>query len=159
VKRKTIYLFLALVLPIFIFLFLKIFGKNEFDIPIFYTKGVSSDTLATGCQFTVKGQYFVPDSVLEKWNRKSTVIIFSFSQEREPGWMKDLINEEKLEILKQGCRQCSEDFLKNCIFFLKPPYDIVLIDNQKRIRGYYKLGNLDEMDRLDVELKILLKKY
>jgi len=34
-----------------------------------------------------------------------------------------------------------------------------LIDDQKRIRGYYKIGFRDEMDRLEVELKILLKKY
>jgi hypothetical protein len=73
--------------------------------------------------------------------------------------MSELMKLGKLEYLQQGYRNCREDNLKDCVFFLKEPYNSVLIDDQKRIRGYYKLGDRAEMDRLEVELKILLKEY
>jgi len=34
-----------------------------------------------------------------------------------------------------------------------------LLDDQRRIRGYYDPQSREEVDRLIVELKILLKKY
>ncbi|MBI1770756.1 MAG: hypothetical protein HY015_07250 [Bacteroidetes bacterium] len=158
-NKKITYLFLALLLPVLVFVFLKYFGKNEFDIPVYYSAGVSADTLQNECRFTVRGQYYVADSVLKKWNRKGSVILFSFSRHQETEWMNELIKDGKLEFLQQVCWNCGEDKLKDCIFFLKEPYNAVLIDDQRRIRGYYKLGNREEMDRLEVELKILLKKY
>lgn len=43
-KTKGILLFLLILLPVLIFLFLKIFGANQFDIPVLYSNGVG-DTL------------------------------------------------------------------------------------------------------------------
>ena len=37
-NKKTLFLFLALVLPIGIFLFLKFFGRNEFSVEPLYTR-------------------------------------------------------------------------------------------------------------------------
>lgn len=155
-NKKVTYLLIALALPGVVFLFLKIFGKNRFDIPVYYNKGISSDTLSNDCRLTIHGQYFIADSILKKWNRKSSAILFSFSREPEPEWMKKLMVNKKLEFIQQVCRNCGEDKLKNCVFFLREPYNAVLIDDQKRIRGYYKLGDRDEMDRLSVEVEILL---
>jgi hypothetical protein len=45
------------------------------------------------------------------------------------------------------------------VFLLEGPRQAVLIDSQRRIRGFYDLRNRDEVDRLRVELKILLEKY
>jgi hypothetical protein len=39
------------------------------------------------------------------------------------------------------------------------PRNVVLVDNKKRIRGYYAIGSREETDRLIVEMEILLKKY
>ena len=44
-NKKGFYLFLLILLPALIFLFLKGFGKNEFQIPIYYTDGIGGDTL------------------------------------------------------------------------------------------------------------------
>jgi hypothetical protein len=49
--------------------------------------------------------------------------------------------------------------LLSCALLLKSPWKVVLIDDQRRIRGYYDPEDRDEMDRLIVELKILLKQY
>jgi hypothetical protein len=155
-NKKITYLLLALALPGLVFIFLKIFGKNHFDIPVYYTKGVSSDTLNNDCRITIHGQYYVADSVLKEWNRKGSVILFSFSGEQETEWMHKLFNKGKLEFIQPVCWNCGEDKFKDCVLFLKEPYNTVLIDDQKRIRGYYKLGDREEMDRLEVEVEILL---
>ena len=46
-----------------------------------------------------------------------------------------------------------------CDLLLQPPWKVVLIDDDRKIRGYYDPEDRDEMDRLVVELKILLKQY
>lgn len=159
-SKKILYLFLALLLPALIFLFLKYFGKNEFDIPVYYQNGVSSDTLKGECKFSIRGQYHVADSVAKEWSDQRTkAYLISFAAPQQIEWMREFVNEGKFKFLEQACWNCGEEKLKNCAYFLREPYNAVLIDDQKRIRGYYKLGNRDEMDRLEVELKILLKKY
>jgi len=46
--------------------------------------------------------------------------------------------------------------IKTCALFLKEPWKAVLVDKQKRIRGYYAFTSLEETDRLHVEVEILL---
>jgi hypothetical protein len=48
--------------------------------------------------------------------------------------------------------------LKDCVFLLHDPYDIVLFDKQGFIRGQYYSGDRDEIDRLILELSIILNK-
>jgi len=38
--KKTIFLILTLAIPVSIFLFLKIFGNNEFEVPVFFEEGI-----------------------------------------------------------------------------------------------------------------------
>ena len=156
-SKKILYLFLALLLPALIFVFLKYFGKNEFDIPVYYQDGVKESD--NDCHVTVNGQYLVADSVLGKWNWKQSSILVSFAADKENKELRQRLSEEKLENLLVIQLTESDRKIKECVLLAKDPWDAVLIDSQKRIRGYYKLGHRDEMDRLDVELKILLKKY
>lgn len=158
-NKKNIFLFIALLLPTLIFLFLKFFGKNEFDIPVYYTKGVSSDTLNSECQIKISGQYFVNDSFLQMTWEEGYASIISFASEKETKEVNEIIADEKLEKIQVIALSSNEERIKNCVLFLNAPWNAVLVDNQKRIRGYYKLGDRNEMDRLEVELKILLKKY
>src|SRR5258708_3823686 len=63
-NRKILYLFLALVLPGLIFIFLKRFGKNEFAIPVYYEENV--DSLNNACNTRYPSPYRIPDSVLQR---------------------------------------------------------------------------------------------
>lgn len=155
-SKKIIYLFLALLLPALIFVFLKYFGKNEFDIPILYENGVAG--ISGECQPVSTGQYFVPDSVFLRRNWNGQPVLFSCADGKEMADFKTRLTEAKFKIQVIEFDK-SDTKIKACVLFLKDPWDAVLVDSQKRIRGYYKLGNRDEMDRLEVELKILLKKY
>jgi len=156
-SKKILYLFLALLLPALIFVFLKYFGKNEFDIPVYYQNGVTESD--NECHVALSGQYFVPDSVLAKWNWRDASVLVSFAVEKENKELQQRLTEAKIEDLLVIHLNESDRKMKECVLLMKEPWDAVLIDSQRRIRGYYKLGNRDEMDRLDVELKILLKKY
>jgi hypothetical protein len=156
--KKILYLFLALALPVLVFLFLKYFGKNEFDIPVYYTQSVGDSAVI--CGIKSEGQYFVSDSVLKKWDCKNgESILISDATKKETYELNQFVKEAKFEGLQLISLTESDQQIKDCVLFLKEPWNAVLIDNQRRIRGYYKIGFRDEMDRLEVELKILLKKY
>lgn len=63
--KKGIFLFLLIILPIVIFLFLKGFGRNEFTIPIYYEQGLG-DSLSTPCLDRAKSQYYVNSPFTEE---------------------------------------------------------------------------------------------
>jgi hypothetical protein len=162
-NKKILYLFLALALPIVVFLFLKYFGKNEFDIPVYYEKGVA-DSLTSKCGVKINRPYVVPESALANLKWSDSVTLVADVDEVELKALNQLMEEKGFTDLRvlvlPGFLQANKlTEFKECILFMRKPWNVVLVDEQKRIRGYYKIGYRDEMDRLDVELKILLKKY
>lgn len=157
-NKKIAYLLIALALPGLIFIFLKIFGKNRFDIPVYYKDGIA-DSLRE-CSGAHKGQYYLPDSVLTVFKCKNDVAsLFVVDSE---------INNKEVEKLKQSFKNQLQIIslnsleltrlsrIKKCALFLKEPWKAVLVDKQKRIRGYYAFTSLEETDRLNVEVEILL---
>ncbi len=160
-NRKVTYLLIALVLPGLLFIFLKFFGKNQFDIPVFFEKGNAN--APTECVTVAGKQYLLPDSVLTtvKWGKDVALVINGTTRE-EQSELKRLIKEPKLGSLQiislDNIEANRLQRWKDCVFFLKAPWKAILIDSQKRIRGYYALDSREEIDRLEVELEILLKK-
>ena len=55
---KAVLLLIILMVPALIFVFLKIFGVNEYDLPVYYKDGI--DTVFNDCEFQ-KGQHLIPD--------------------------------------------------------------------------------------------------
>lgn len=157
--KKALFLFLALLLPVCIFLFLKIFGKNEFNVPALHQKEVIAPT---GCNLEYTAPYVLADSTMEIIRRKGEAqfYLLNFSgDDGVPGLIKSEVSDPALSV-QDGLRLGPDpDFLGKCIFLIAAPSDLVLLDNDGRIRGYYEGGDLDERDRLVVELKILLKQY
>jgi hypothetical protein len=161
--KKILFLFLALLLPICIFLFLRIFGKNEFDVPALYQDNTAE--FPVGCSIKYTAPYLLPDSVMNKFNSNghTSFYLLNFSDmpivdER----VSEEAKEEAVTILHAQDLKISSDnmkFFKECILLMKPPFNVALIDNERKIRGYYKGSNREDTDRLIVELKILLKKY
>ncbi len=160
--KKLIYLFLALLMPIGVFVFLRLFGKNEFTIPTYYETGVTESPASCGYQYTVP--YTVPDSVLKKMGKHETETITLLIADTSATIQSSLtrFSEEfestSYQILMPGS-DASWDHAYACFFFLKKPWSAVLIDSERKIRGYYTPDSREEMDRLIVEMKILLKQY
>lgn len=156
--KKMIFLFLALLFPVCIFLFLKFFGKNEFAVQPLYTEVYPENM--TGCGVTVALPYRVPDSVkasLDLSKELMSLIHFGpLSAEAKKSLEKVMADENRIE-LKLIPDSLSQ--LKNCIFFLKDPNDLVLVDSGGTIMGQYISDDRDEIDRLRTELSIIFKDY
>lgn len=159
-------MFLALLLPALVFVFLKYAGRNEFNIPIYFEEGVVMPP--SGCGQTYDKPYRIPNTV---WpvtyvtQQEAKVLVFpergfdfnklksAIDEEFGPGnvWLK--------EAFLLATDSATSNVWKKCIFLVNEPNQAVLIDMEGRIRGYYDLRLREEVDRLRVELKILLKKY
>lgn len=157
---KKLVLIVALLLPVAIFIFLKFFGKNEFTIPVYYESGVEHPP--AGCNRSYDVPYLVSDSLLNSfdWRGKPVLVVADASGEVQGvlTHLDDRIREEIQTIYLSG----KDDYLDTlfaCDLLLQPPWKMVLIDDQRRIRGYYDPEDREEIDRLTVELKILLKQY
>lgn len=162
-KYKWVYLFFAIFLPILLTFFLKFFGKSEFNIPVYYESGVNADTLSKDCRYQYSAPYKVADSLIRNLStnvHKPMVITIDSSSETKKNFERideELVNGEyDFVVLKNTIPNTQ---LMSCALFMKKPWTTVLIDDQYRIRGYYAPVTREEMDRLIVELKILLRKY
>lgn len=159
-KRKIIYLVLALCLPIAVFIFLRTFGENEFDIPVYYKNGIDE---SNPCMPKNSGQYFVSDSFLKErgWRANVPVIICTDSSKQVYSnliRLREDFDSTEYQLIYLSTSN-SEAGKNACLLLLEKPWTTVLLDAERRIRGYYTPTTLDETDRLGVELKILLKKY
>lgn len=173
--RKTILLFLALLLPVTIFLFLHFFGKNEFEVPVLFQS-------ATEIPSTCGGEFTFPYQVNSQQVslKRISVILFasSWSQENceevvfQLARLEDEFGDRAPVVV--ALKQSSDSLFhftneiilsdsvyqneKNCVFFAGENR-IVLVDEEKHIRGLYPEASLKEMDRLLLELKIIFKEY
>ena len=150
---------LALALPGVIFIFLKIFGKNRFDIPVYYKDGVTD---APGeCRGAYHGQYTLPDSISVLLGQKNTAACLFVEglekNNKEVARLRKLYAGDKLQIISLDSTKTNHLVqIKKCALFLKAPWKAVLVDKENRIRGYYAFSSIEEADRLDVEVEILL---
>jgi hypothetical protein len=169
-SKKPVYLFLALLLPAIIFVFLKYFGRNEFTIPVYYKNGI--DSVNNICGGDYSKPYTLPDSVLTIMGaakKQARVVVFepTAASKTELNRLTDIFKPEeftKSEIIIQqgdstGISEIRYKRWTSCIFFIKRPYNAILVDDENKIRGYYAIDSREEMDRLILEMQILLKKY
>ncbi len=184
--KKVLFLFFALLLPILIFLFLKSFGKNEFEVPVLFADSV---TAPVACKaYSYKSPYTITDSVLQRisWNEHDSLTVVVFEDRSKTNQHERQIHitrifeqfkTEKLKVIQlytetlpnaklsdrlNRMQTGEENFylLRNCVFLLSPDNDAVIIDQQKRIRGQYNLAKREEADRMIMqEMNILFKRY
>ncbi len=166
--KKIIYLILALILPVFVFLFLKFFGRNEFDVQPLFQEPIKVEEACSG---EYKFPYVIPDSLSTqlKINEYDLTIIPVLlngddSQEEISNQVKRIEEEFstasfQIKWLEESEVDIDLRVMKTCVLLMPENTSIVLIDRAGRIRGQYDGASLDEMDRLIVEMKIILKRY
>jgi len=159
--KKIVFLFLALLFPICIFIFLKLFGKNEFAVAPLYTDIYPEGVESCGTRITLP--YSIPDSVQAQLKLKEdslTLLQVGESKGESEKQLNRVENEFGDQLQLKTFPSTSESSkLKDCVFFLKDSYDLVLIDNRGVIRGQYISNDREDIDRLLTELAILLKRY
>jgi len=176
--RKSIFLFLALLLPVLIFLFLRFFGKNEFAIPVYHLE--PSADLPVDCEIDYTFPYAVPNTSRIPLAGISVVFFMDglgVNELRESNFELTRLNSElggrDIKLIKihsalndsidsgDGILYLDPELYqaeKRC-YFLSQDYRLILVDGDRKIRGYYPEASLKEVDRLLMELKILLKEY
>jgi hypothetical protein len=155
--QKAIFLFLALLLPIGIFIFLRTFGKNEFDVPAFHQDKV---TAVAGCTFAHQAPYSLPDSVMSivEQSGKNDLYLVNFT-DGISGRIKQEVKHKEISFIDGNSSALSNDKIKKCVLLIPASEDMVAIDKNGKIRGYYTSTDREEVDRLLLEIEILLKKY
>lgn len=162
-NKKSLFLFLGLVLPVLIFIFLKMFGKNEFDVPLIYGEGVPERP--NGCNFEYGTPYVLPDSITNRFKQGKMPALLLLNFSAESSILNKIVNNfasDSVALVNIADTSQATDNLKNikqCMLLIKQPTDIVMIDRNRNIRGYYEGRNRDELDRLQDEIAIILKKY
>lgn len=177
---KTLATLIVLGLPIGVVFFLKIFGSNQYDLPVFHQDG--PDWELTYCE-QFEGAHIVDinhisgSSVLTSIKKK-LIIIGDYNEENAAlipylnrlDGVFDLTSVELILLSAnnnfhpdlseriQKLMMTDEEILQfnSCLLLKRVAGEFVLIDEQGRIRGYYELNNEEELERLMVEVKVLL---
>lgn len=163
--------------PVFVFLFLKKYGTNQFELPIYYEDG---NPLAE-CDRGGQVHELAIEILLE--NDIQTPVLFYIPAIQPNKYYSDLKNVLQkhsgvnlTSLIKKGSSDEQEgitslilspdNYLQfiNCELILGEDRWLqagignkyVLIDNMRRIRGYFDCTQLSEIERLDTELDILL---
>jgi protein SCO1/2 len=193
-KLKWIFLFFILGLPVCIYLFLKSFGENKFDVPIFYEDGITnpvsscSDTSSpfevpslirydSAFQIVISGLTILDigtsscDSCRQKIN--NLLSVWDRYKDFKDFKMYSLIEGENSgsydnpninwSVYNSSTKQLTE--MANCVLNLDLIHSdqqrinkngvVVLVDDKRRIRGYYNVFDRKEADRLAIELEII----
>ena len=159
---KAILLIIALLLPAAVFVFLKYFGKNQFDVNPLYQESLGD--LAEQCPGQYSVPYVVSDTVMAQFNLSTqpSLTIVAFVQNDSLDMKKQLSRvDEQFADTAVALKWVESDTmkLKDCIFFLRGDSSMVMVDNMRRIRGHYIGSSLKDIDRLIVETKIILGQY
>jgi protein SCO1/2 len=176
---KKILLLVTLVVPVLTYLFLRSFGDNRYELPVYYQEEGSVEscvdllfphTIDLGQltpQPAAASVFYFPATVTSnKLYQQLSRIIATLSDVGVYG----LISEPAEVTIGTGLLIPSNtDFLEivNCQLLMgegsglsEPPKNkLVLVDKFGRIRGYYDGAEFDDMDRLELELKILFAEY
>lgn len=156
--KKVILLLLALLLPVCIFLFLKVFGKNKFSVDPMFSNVLPEN--AGDCGVAIALPYRVPEVVQDSLSfSKNTMTLIHFGS-LEPNEHNNL-KRVKEHSQRLGFIMLPEAavHLKRCVFFLADDNDLVLVDSEGTIRGQYVSADREEIDRLQMELSILFNEY
>lgn len=162
--RKIFYLVAALAFPIAIFLFLKFFGKNEFAVEPLYQESIPSK----GCPYAYDLPYAVPDSVrdiIADSNALAVVTLMGKEKADEADKLirrlESLFKTDPVSFHKMDETTAGDGYpvLRECVFLLAADTTVAVIDRDGRIRGQYTPASMEDIDRLIVELKIILKKF
>ncbi|HHP7241588.1 MAG TPA: hypothetical protein ACFCUD_07935 [Cyclobacteriaceae bacterium] len=180
-RLKFILLVLVFVLPVATYIFLKLFGNNQFIVPVYHQD--HNQELSDNCdisfpyqidplfltdlndsKFDTKDFYFmvVIDDLISKGAFNELRRLKKFTENKDGHVVSVKLDNLNLEYYDKTAIEINEakmDHLKNCILLINNTDDkIVLIDKQQKIRGYYPLSRAG-IDRSKMELDILLKNY
>jgi protein SCO1/2 len=173
-SSKIIVLVLTLAFPVLVYLFLKSFGENRFNLPIYYSEAPETE-FCDEMTFPHRAEV----DAIDFSEGQATLIFFSANIQSDD--IQELFrvaakyNQVQLVLLSDqqltgdgfllvGLERSQYLHVADCELIMNGELDAalplnekaVLVDSNGQIRGYYQTTELDDLDRLEVELDILL---
>src|SRR5688572_18792167 len=139
--KQVIILLVATVLPIGVFVFLKLFGRNEFGVEPLHQSGEMQVSSVCGDSYTTP--YSVSENVLKglQWSANDSLTLYVFDSVSLD--MRDVKSRmaEAYQPQEVSMNRITSDSLQLglCAFLIPADANAVMIDQKRRIRGYYKL--------------------
>ena len=151
--RKGFILLFSLLFPVIVFLFLKFFGQNEYELSI-YNSSCSDliENLLKEPNNNIKlldvrlnDDNLLIDNYINKLDISNEIKVITLSdQPRNLEWMSIRVDN----LLIKNLTKCVENVVFDKSF-------ILLIDTKNNVRGYFYSTDRGEIERLDVEIDIL----
>jgi len=166
--KRGLFLFILVVLPVTVIMFLQLFGENKFDLPVYFE---SEAPEVSGCTYMLPHKPTFPGEM--PTSELGMVIAFLDSTELTPELERlgKLLNEDNVFSLKvynrkplDGTEQLTQEtfnYTLNCemAFSYFDEEEVVIpvfyVDELGRIRGFYRGEDKKEVDRLITELEII----
>jgi hypothetical protein len=157
--KKAFILSFSILLPIILYFFLKFFGENKYVVSevdygcyeeliktTFSEQDIRSEVILVDIRFDLKNS--LVDNLLTKLYSNKKIDIITLSEiNRNLSW----------DVLKTDFFSDTNEMI--CFESESKKDYVLLIDSELKVRGIYDLNNLDEYDRLNVEIDIVnLKK-
>jgi hypothetical protein len=152
--KKTGLLAITLILPVFIFLFLKFFGQNEYKLPYFGKKLLNGkDTIYYKTPETL--EISQNKSVFLQTKNQNTIVFEAGNEE----FKRNIVRFSTNKGLKNFVLAEIADTTILRKFLVKNPFQIALIDEKANVRGIYDGLKEEEIDRLIIEMRVLQDIY
>ena len=158
--KKGFILLFSLLFPIIVFLFLKFCGQNEYELPVYNSSCSEIIDEFIINDFNGKNNIrivdvrmaendILVDNYIAKLGVKDEIEVITLSNKlRNLNWLNIVVDRILIERLSE-CVQ-NEYFDKSFI---------LLLDKQDRVRGHFYSADRKDIERLDVEIDILLLEY
>ena len=154
--RKGFVLLFALLFPVIIFLFLKFFGQNEYELSVYNSScsdsigKIFSDSKVSLNNIKIldvrlNNDDLLIDNYVNKLEINDEIKVITLSDQlRNLKWL----NIKDDSSLIKSLTSCIENIVFEKSF-------ILLLDKNNNIRGYFDSADRGEIERLDVEIDIL----
>lgn len=158
--KKGFILLFSLLFPIIVFLFLKFYGQNEYELSVYNSSCSEIIDEYIINDFNRKNNIrivdirmtdndILVDNYINKLEINDQIEVITLSNKlRNLNWLNLVVDEVLIERLS-GCIQ--NEYLEKSF--------ILLLDKQNRVRGHFYSADRKEIERLDVEIDILLLEY
>lgn len=172
----------TLVLPVLIFLIFKLFGNNQYQLPYFGRKTLlKGDTVYY--QVPIEQLRDYRNELLPIGSEVATTCYVLFQTRDQDSLSRSLMREMlrlRENLPQNNVKLINLEVLEKDDAFLKPdsslamhhipiepqsnilvqllmqsPEEVILLDNNKHIRGVYEGNNTEEVDRLILEIRVL----
>jgi len=154
--RKGFVLLFALLFPVIIFLFLKFFGQNEYELSVYNSS--CSDSI--GKIFSDSKVNLNNIKILDVRLNNDNLLIDNYINKLEiSDEIKVITLSDQLRNLKWLSVKDDSTLIKNLTICIEnvvfEKSFILLLDKNNSIRGYFDSADRGEIERLDVEIDIL----